>query len=163
MKEELMQARELMTAEPVCCTPKDSIEAVARMMVAHDCGCVPVVESRHSNRLVGIVTDRDLVIRGLAQGKSGSTKVREVMTENPFSCEPDDDVSAIERTMADRQVRRVPIVNADGGCVGVVAQADLACAALDGGRLSDREVAMVVEHVSEPSRGWDAPSLERQV
>src|SRR5207244_3836591 len=107
--------------------------------------------------LVGIVTDRDLAVRALAEGKSTSTKVSDVITRDPCCCSPDDDVRDVERIMKDNRVRRVPIVDAEGCCVGIVSQADLARAALDGGRVSEHEVAILVERISEPSR----PFLER--
>lgn len=140
-----MKAKELMTREPCCCSPDDSVQDVAKMMRDHDCGSVPVIEA---GRVVGIVTDRDLAVRGLAEGKSGSAVVRDLMTTSPQCCSEDDDVTSIERVMSDRQVRRVPIVNADGGCVGIISQADLARASHEG--LSDHEVAATIEHISQP-------------
>jgi CBS domain-containing protein len=145
----LMKARDIMTSSPCCCSPTDSLQAVARTMRDHDCGAVPVVEHGY---VIGIVTDRDLAIRALADGSDASTRVVDVLTRNPDCCGPDDDVRTIERLMTDRQVRRVPIVDADRRCVGIVSQADLARAALDGARLSERELARVVEHISEPPR-----------
>jgi len=115
----------------------------------HDCGAVPVIEHGY---VIGIVTDRDLAIRALADGSNADTRVVEVLTRNPRCCGLDDDVREVERVMADHQVRRVPIVNADGSCVGIVAQADLARAARTGERVSEREVAIVVERISAPPR-----------
>ena len=140
-----MKAKDLMTRAPCTCSPDNSVQDVAKMMRDHDCGSVPVVEA---GRVVGIITDRDLAIRGLAEGKTASTIVRDLMTESPQCCSEDDDVQNVERVMSDRQVRRVPIVNADGGCVGIISQADLARAAQEG--LSDHEVAATIEHISQP-------------
>jgi CBS domain-containing protein len=145
-----MQAQELMTHEPACCTPEDTAADAARLMRECDCGCVPIVDAQ-SNRLVGVVTDRDLAVRGLASGKGPKTRLADLMTPNPCSCGPSDDLRAVERTMSDRQVRRVPVVDDDGYCVGIIAQADLACAALEGSAVSDGEVALVVERISVPS------------
>jgi len=116
----------------------------------NDCGAVPVVEN---GCVVGIVTDRDLAVRALADGKSADAKVGDVITRDVCCCSADDDVREVEKIMADNQVRRVPIVDADGCCVGIISQADLARAALDGARVSEHEVAIVVEHISAPHRG----------
>lgn len=145
-----MKARDIMTAGPACCAPEDSIGDVARIMRDSDCGAVPVVDD--AQRLVGIVTDRDLAVRGLARGKGEDSRVSEVMTAGPSCCRPNDDVRDVESRMAERQVRRIPVVDGDKRVVGIVAQADLARAALHGDRLTDREVAIVVERISEPAR-----------
>ena len=143
-----MKARELMTAAPCCCSPEDSIQQVAKLMLEHDCGSVPVVEGNH---VIGIVTDRDLAVRALADGMSAGTRVRNVMTVAPECCSENSDVREVERVMSDRQVRRVPIVNADGGVVGIIAQADIARAAATGSRVSEEEVAETVASISAPS------------
>src|SRR5262245_30508118 len=131
-----MKANEIMTAGPCCCSPTDAIGDVARMMRDNDCGSVPIVED---GCVIGIVTDRDLAVRGFATGKTASTRVRELMTTNPCCASSDDDVRDVEKIMTDRQVRRVPIVDADGCCVGIVSQADLARAAREGERVSEHE------------------------
>jgi CBS domain-containing protein len=102
-----------------------------------------------------VVTDRDMAVRGLARGRGAQTLVREVMTQDLSACRPDSDVQEVTRLMTDRQIRRVVVVDADGSCVGIVAQADLARAAEDGERISEREVARVVERVSEPTDRQD--------
>jgi CBS domain-containing protein len=142
-----MKAKELMTPSPCCAAITDSLADVARHMRDHDCGSVPVIDH---GRIVGIVTDRDLAIRALADGRSADTKVVEVMTGNPRCCGPDADVRDVEKLMADHQVRRVPVVDADDNVLGIVSQADLARAASHGARLSEREIAIVVEAISEP-------------
>ena len=143
-----MKARDLMTATPSTCSPDDSIQSVARTMRDNDCGSLPVVED---GRVVGIITDRDLAIRALADGMNGGLRVRNVMTVSPECCSEDDDLKSVERVMSERQVRRVPIVNADGGVVGIIAQADLARAAASGSRVSDQEVTETVASISAPS------------
>lgn len=117
-------------------------------MREHDCGCLPVVEDQEAKRVVGVVTDRDLACRCLAEGKGADTRVEEAMSSDPSCCAADADVDEVERIMAERQVRRVPVVDAQGCCVGMVAQADLA--RQDRG-VSDREVGRVVERISEPT------------
>jgi CBS domain-containing protein len=145
-----MKVQDIMTAGPCCCSPDDSVQDAARLMRDNDCGSLPVVDQ--AGCTVGIVTDRDLAVRALADGQGVNARVADVMTSGPSCCGVDDDVRDVERLMADRQVRRVPIVDADGCCVGIVAQADLARAAQSGDRVSEHEVAIVVERISEPSR-----------
>jgi CBS domain-containing protein len=148
MEEREMKAKDLMTPQPCCCSPNDSITEVASIMRDNDCGSVPVVEA---GRIVGIVTDRDLTVRALARGLTGEATVRDVMTASPECCEENDDIHSIERVMSERQVRRVPIVNADGGCVGIVSQADLARATHSRKQVSEHEVAETVARISEPA------------
>lgn len=145
-----MRAAEIMTTEPVCCSPDDSVQDVARAMRAADCGSIPVVDP-DSNCVVGIVTDRDLALRALAEGKGADTKIRDVMSPGTCCCGPAADLREVEQIMADNQVRRVPVVDAAGRCVGVIAQADLARAA-EARRVSEHEVAVVIERISEPAR-----------
>lgn len=144
-----MKVQEMMTANPACCTPDATIREAAQFMLDNDCGAIPVVEDTESMRLIGIVTDRDLAVRAIATGKGPDTKVREVMSSQAHSCAPGDDVKVVQRVMAERQVRRVPVVDGEGCCVGIVAQADIA---LEEPSISDREVARVIERISEPTR-----------
>lgn len=142
-----MKARDIMTASPCCCSPNDSVQDVARTMRDHDCGAIPVTDE---GRVVGIVTDRDLTVRALASGMDPESRVADVITREPCCCDADAELSEVERVMSDQQVRRVPIIDADKRCVGIVAQADLARAVSDGRHLSEHEVALVVERVSMP-------------
>lgn len=145
-----MRAQELMTRNPACVTPDDSARHAAQLMEENDCGCLPVVNSG-DGRVVGVVTDRDITVRGSAKGRGPETSVRELMTRDPDCCREDDDVKDVQRVMSDRQVRRIVIVDADRHPVGMVAQADLARAAEGGGKVSDRDVARVVESISAPA------------
>lgn len=145
-----MRVREIMTGNPTCCAPDDTVQTAARAMLDADCGCLPVVDDMGSRHVVGVVTDRDLAVRALGQGKGPETRVREVMSASPTCCGPDADLREVERIMADRQVRRVPVVDERGCCVGMIAQADLARA--DRG-VDDHEVRETLERISEPSRG----------
>lgn len=142
-----MKASELMTPEPLCCTPDQTVQETARLMRDNDCGCIPVIEDSNNKRLIGVVTDRDITVRGLAEGKAADTPVRDVMTRDPKVVRPDDDVQQIETIMAQHQVRRVPVVDRNGSCVGIVSQADLA---LNERAASDQDVGRVVERISEP-------------
>ena len=139
-----MHAREIMTADPAVVTPDDPARRVAELMAEHDCGCLPVVDARQGGRVIGVVTDRDLALRGLAQGRGPETPVRELMTPDPECCRADDDVKDVERVMTDWQVRRVVVVDADRRCVGMIAQADLAR------KVGPREPA-AVEHFGRPA------------
>ena len=142
-----MKAKDIMTASPCTCSPNDSVQDVARTMRDHDCGAVPITDK---GRLVGIITDRDLTIRALAGGLDPASRVADVITREPSSCSSDADLTEIERVMSDQQVRRVPIVDADKRVVGIVSQADLARALVDGRNISEHEVALVMERVSMP-------------
>jgi CBS domain-containing protein len=147
-----MKAADLMTPSPACCSPDDTAQTIAQKMLESDCGCIPVVDS---NRLVGVVTDRDLACRCLAQGLGPDTKAADIMSRDVGCCPPDADAKDVERVMSERQVRRVPIVDERGAVVGIVAQADLARAAKRD-LVSDREVGIVLEQISEPTRSASA-------
>ncbi len=142
-----MKVSELMTGSPACATPDQTLRDVASMMKQHDCGCVPVQDGV-SGKLIGVVTDRDIVMRAVATGRGSETSVRDVMSKDPACCGADDDVEKVQKIMAEKQVRRVPVIDANGKAVGIVAQADLARAANGHGKVSDRDLAKVVESVS---------------
>jgi CBS domain-containing protein len=144
-----MKARDIMTKNPTCCTPNDSARDAARVMRETDCGCVPIIDP-DSQKVIGVVTDRDLAMRGIAEGKGPDTKLNELMTAVASCCGPNDDLRDVERTMSELQVRRIPITDADGCCVGIIAQADIARAAKRDARITEHEVALVVERISEP-------------
>jgi CBS domain-containing protein len=144
-----MRAKEIMTVNPRCACIVDNIATVAKLMRDGDCGSIPVADD--TGKLVGIVTDRDLAVRCLASGRSAETPVLEVMSAYPFTANADDDLRHVEKLMAERQVRRVPVVDASGRCIGIISQADLARAAqAKPDSVSDREVAIVVERISSP-------------
>ena len=142
-----VRVRDIMTPDPVFCTPDASAEAAATLMRDHDCGSIPVVQDAEKKRLVGTVTDRDLSVRGLAAGKGPETPVRELMTPNPVTCGPEDEVEIVREVMVAQLVRRVPVVDDKGLLVGIVAQADIA---REEGAASDQEVGRIVEAISDP-------------
>ena len=142
-----MKAKELMTTNPACCTPEATAQQVAQLMEENDCGCIPVVEDGESRFLVGVITDRDLALRGVARGRSPETPVKDLMSTDVSAVRPEDPIARVEELMADLQVRRVPVIDDDGCCVGIIAQADLA---LDEDETSDAELGQVVERISEP-------------
>jgi CBS domain-containing protein len=143
-----MKARELMTEQVACCTPDQTVREAAQLMRDNDCGCVPVVEDQETNQIVGVVTDRDITCRCTATGQGPETLVREAMSRDPKCCTVDDDMETVERIMTEGQVRRVPVVDDRGRCVGIIAQADLA---LNERAASDRDVGRVVEQISAPA------------
>lgn len=146
-----MKVSELMTKNPASVTPEQTLREAAAAMEKADCGCLPVIENGNSGKLIGVVTDRDIATRGVAQGKGPEACVRDVMSSNPTCCSADDDVETVERIMAEEQVRRVPVVDESGHGIGMVSQADIALAAQRSRDISDRDVARVVECVSAPS------------
>jgi len=122
-----MTCGEIMTRSVVCCLPEDTIEHAATLMKSEDVGPVPVIESHASRRLIGIVTDRDLVVKGIAEGRdTKSTKIKEVMTDHPIACFEKDDVDDAINLMSDYKVRRIPVVDDSNHLLGIIAQADVA-------------------------------------
>jgi CBS domain-containing protein len=143
----MIKVNELMTINPSCCTPDATAQQVAQMMEENDCGLIPVVQDEETRFLVGVITDRDLALRGFARGRAPETPIAELMTTDVSAGHPEDDLETIERLMADLQVRRVPIVDENGCCVGIVAQADVALE-----EDADDAISLVVERISEPHR-----------
>src|ERR687883_705188 len=141
-----MQVKEIMTPDPVCCTPDTMLQRVAEMMVEHDCGEIPVVENMASMRPVGVITDRDITCRTVAKGLNPLVMtVTECMTTPCVTVTPDTSLDECCRVLEENQIRRVPVVDAGGACCGIVALADIARHA------KKREIAEVVKEVSEPS------------
>lgn len=118
-----MKVCDKMTRNPRIASPDDSIREVARTMAEVDTGALPVGQD---DRLVGMVTDRDIAVRAVAQGKSPDTPVREVMTPDVKYCFEDEDVDQVARNMGDVQVHRLPVVNRDKRLVGILSLGDIA-------------------------------------
>jgi len=116
-----MNVRDVMTSNPRTVSPNDSIQVAARIMREEDCGVVPVVEN---GRPVGIVTDRDIVIRAVADG-AGDKSVREIATTDLVFVKPDASTKDAEKLMSERQVRRLPVVE-NGRLIGIVSLGDIA-------------------------------------
>jgi CBS domain-containing protein len=137
--------RDVMTREPACCQPTDSLVRVAQTMKSEDVGAIPIVEGS-SRQLVGMVTDRDIVVKALATGRSPEqTTVREVMTTDLVTCREDEEVTSAVSRMAERQVRRIPVVDRGGSLTGIIAQADVATRVH-----KDQTTGELVEAISEP-------------
>jgi CBS domain-containing protein len=144
-----MHCEELMTQNPKCCAPTDTAVRVARMMKIEDVGSLPVCSSSDSRRLVGIVTDRDLSMEVVAEGRDPNrTTVEICMTRDPITCRVDEDLEIALDRMEANQIRRIPVVDRFGMLVGIIAQADIATKAR-----SPQKVAQVVEEISRPSAG----------
>jgi CBS domain-containing protein len=136
---------EIMTKDPVCCFPTDDVQKAADLMKQHDIGPLPVVEDDTVKKLIGIVTDRDLVVNVLAEKLNPSkTRIAEVMTRDPISCHENDSLYEALDKMSSYQVRRIPVVDDNNCIIGIIAQADIAT------RVENPEVAgEVVKEVSQ--------------
>lgn len=118
---------EIMTENPICCFPDDTVIMVAQLMKIKDIGAVPVIENETSRKLVGIVTDRDLTLEVVANGRDPATaRVKDVMTPNVLTCHANDDVHKVLDAMTGYQLRRIPIVDSEDQIVGIISQADVA-------------------------------------
>ena len=122
-----MKCSEIMTKDPVCCLPGDTVDKAAQLMKTEDVGPIPVVTDRQTKRLVGIVTDRDLALKVVAEALDAkTTTVEEVMTTGVVACRPDDDLQKALDAMEGHQVRRIPVVDDNDQIIGIIAQADVA-------------------------------------
>ncbi len=140
-----MTVQEIMTKDPQCCTPDTPIQEVARMMVACDCGAIPVVQDKDSKHPVGVITDRDIVARIVAKGEDYmQLSASAAMTATTITVQEDGDLREAERLMKEKQIRRIIVVDDTGRCVGMLAQADIAR------HRSDSETGEIVEEISEP-------------
>ena len=134
--------RDVMTTNPACVSAKDSIRDVAKIMVREDTGVVPVVDGK---KVIGMITDRDIVVRLVAEGKDpSSAKVNEAMTKNVRSVKEDSSVNDALQLMSTAQIRRVAVVNNNNEIVGIVSMKDIATESSDSGK-----VGKTVEKISE--------------
>ena len=146
-----MNARELMTRNPDCVTEGDSLTTAAQKMRDLNVGLIPVVDDASSRRLRGVITDRDITMRHVAEGHGSADECRvsEAMTrETLFTVTPDDSVDTVMSRMREGKVRRVPVVENDQ-VVGIIAQADLA---IETDHSRAEEVEKTIETISEPTR-----------
>jgi CBS domain-containing protein len=138
-----MTCAEVMTPSPTVCQPQHTAIEAAELMKREDCGLVPVVSE--SGKLVGVLTDRDIVVKVVAEGRDPrNTAVSEVMSTEVATCLPQETIQTAMEQMATRQVRRIPIVERDGSLIGIVAQADIATRVA-----SSQETGQVVQAISE--------------
>ena len=123
----MKKCNEVMTKNPLCCLPEDLVTKAAGLMKSENIGSIPVVENEQTKKLVGIVTDRDLALRIVAEGLDAkSTKVEAVMTRKVVTCRAEDDLQKALDAMSEHQLRRIPVVDGDNKIVGIIAQADVA-------------------------------------
>ena len=141
----MTMCKDVMTRNPVSARPEDTVASVARLMKENDIGPVPIVESQKSKRLVGIVTDRDLALKVVAEGRDPeTTPVKQVMTTSVITCRGDDDIETALDAMSTQQLRRIPVVDDGNMLLGIIAQADIAT------RMNEPEkTAEVVKDISE--------------
>jgi CBS domain-containing protein len=149
-----MQVKEIMTPNPFCCTADTSLEEVAKAMVEHDCGEIPIVRSSKDQALIGVVTDRDIVCRLVARGRNPVGEPAESCMSTPvIAVRETTPIEECARIMEDGQIRRVPVVNGGGMCCGIVSQADIAKNA------SRKITADLVKDISQPARTLLRPDL----
>ncbi|NNV05233.1 CBS domain-containing protein [Geobacillus sp. C56-T2] len=139
----MQTVRDIMSTDVQYCTPLDNMYEAAVKMRDFDIGAIPIVDD---GRLVGMITDRDLVVRGIAEKHPGSTAVTEVMSRDITAVSPDDSVQAAADLMAHHQIRRLPVVE-NGRLVGMVSLGDLAV-----NRYSDERAGRALSEISEPAR-----------
>ena len=142
-------ARDVMTPDPACCAPNTTLDDVAKLMVQQNCGEIPVIDT--TDQLIGVVTDRDIVCRVVAEGKNPIAYTAETCMSDPvISVRDDTPLEDVVATMEKHQIRRVPVVNAKDICVGIISQADISWTG------EPRDVAELVREVSrdtgQPSR-----------
>lgn len=139
-----MVIQDIMTEDPACCTPETGLQEVAQMMVDCDCGCIPVVDDDDARMPVGMITDRDITCRVVAQGKNPlDLTARDAMTSTVVSVTPDTSLEDCLNLMEESQIRRIAVVDEQGAVCGIVAQADIA------NNAGPRQTAEVVQEVSK--------------
>jgi CBS domain-containing protein len=140
-----MKAKDVMTKDPVTLGPQATLGEAATLMRQEDCGSIPIVDG---GRLVGIVTDRDIVVRAVAAGKDArTTAVSEVMSADPVCISPDTDVDEAAKVMADRQIRRLPVVE-DGKLAGILVIGQIARREPD-----EQQTGETLKEISQPKSG----------
>jgi CBS domain-containing protein len=134
----------IMSGNPACCTRETTLTEVARLMERHDCGEIPVVDSEAVRRPIGVVTDRDIVLKSIAKGRNPlEMSAGDCMTSPAVIVRADASLDEVKKAMEDHQIRRVVVVDEAGHCTGIVSQADIAL------RGSKGDTAEVVKEVSK--------------
>lgn len=148
-----MRVQEIMTQPAVTCRPTDSLNEAAGLMWDYDCGVLPVVDD--GGVVVGLVTDRDVCMAAYTQGERlGAIRVATAMSKKVFSCRPDDMLEAAERTMSERKVRRLPVIDGQGRPLGVLSLNDIARHAVSGtdDEALEHELSETLSAICEPRR-----------
>ncbi|MEP7136219.1 MAG: CBS domain-containing protein [Chloroflexota bacterium] len=143
----MKKCKDVMTQNPVCCLPTDTVSKAAQLMKREDVGSIPVIEDKETMKLIGIVTDRDLALQVVAPERDArSTQVADVMTYAVITCRASDDVQKALDTMSQHQLRRLPVVDGDQRIVGIISQADIATRVE-----KSEEIAEMVKEISQPT------------
>lgn len=122
-----MNVEDIMTKRPITCEPTTKLDEVAELMLKNDCGEIPVIKSKENPELVGVITDRDICCRAVAQGKNPATiPASECMSSPVFTITPKTELSSVCQTFSTKEVRRLPVVDAKNHVIGIVSVADLA-------------------------------------
>jgi CBS domain-containing protein len=153
-----MQVREAMSSDVKIASPNQTIRDAARLMAQMDCGCLPVGER---DRLVGMITDRDIALRAVAKGKSCKTAVRDIMSSDVKYCFEDQELDEITKNMADIKVRRLPVLNHEKRLVGILSLGDVALT--DGGGAAASALCGISEPGGEHSQSSDGRGLRRSM
>jgi len=141
------KCNEVMTKNPICCLPDDMAVKAAELMKGGNIGSIPVIGNDQTGKLVGIVTDRDLIMKIMAAGLDAkSTKVEAVMTRKVVTCRAEDDLQQALDAMAGHQLRRIPVVDNDNKILGIIAQADVATH-----ENNPEKTATMLKEISQPS------------
>lgn len=142
----MKKCSDVMTKNPACCLPTDAVQKAAQLMKKENVGCIPVVESEQTRKLIGILTDRDIVLHVVAGGREAkSIRVADVMTHKIITCRGEDDILKVIEAMAGHQLRRMPVVDDYYTIVGIISQGDVATRAE-----APEETAAMVMTISEP-------------
>ena len=143
----MKKCSDVMTQDPACCLPTDTVSKAAQLMKDENVGSIPVIENEQTMKLIGIVTDRDLALQVVAPERDvRSTHVEDVMTYEVVTCRAGDDVQKAVDSMAQHQLRRMPVIDADHRIVGIISQADVATRVE-----KSKEVAEMVKEISQPT------------
>lgn len=146
-KEKELQVKDVMTQQPTCCTPETTLEEVARLMMEHDCGAIPIVDGKETMTLIGVITDRDIICRTVALGKNPLQVIaRECMSSPSVMVSPETSLDECCKTMEASLVRRIPVVDSSGSCCGIVSRADIAK------NVTIEDTAEVVKQISQPTK-----------
>lgn len=146
-----MIVKEVMTADPACCTAETSLKEVAKLMVDHDCGEIPVIDKKDTKKPIGVITDRDIVVRAVAKGTNPlDLTAADCMTEPCVTVTPQMSIEDCGRVLEHNKIRRVPVVDTAGSVCGIVAVADIAL------RARENVMTEVVREVSEPGSAASA-------
>jgi CBS domain-containing protein len=141
-----MNVKKVMTESPACCTADMGLQDVAKMMIDHDCGCIPIVDNMESKMPIGMITDRDITCRVVAQGQNPlDLTAGDAMTASVVSVTPETPLDECLNLMEESQIRRIAVVDNNGCICGIVAQADVAT------KTDSAKTAEVVQQVSRAS------------